>query len=818
LIIGVGVVAYWLITPLSDVAPAMGKLLRWLALLVPAYIVLQLVPLPIFLVRILSPERGQILDGLRLLVPPVDFAPLSISPATTSTHLFRIIGCLLVFLLIREVASRSRRPGVVVIPLIAIAGLEAGFGLMNADGAPVEGTYWNRNHFAGLLEMVLPIAIAYAIALLRARRSRYGPTIGRVLAAVAILFLAAMMLVALTYSLSKMGFVAGVSGLFLMALVASMASVKGWKKWASVGLLGAVFLLVLVCLPPDQLVSSYGSVFSDKTAEGRLPMWSDSLHLLTAYPLVGSGLGTYDTAFQKYQTVLVDIAFNFAHNDYLELATELGAMGFLVIAGLVLAIFAKTLRAGTQYSDQDTRYLAWGCAGAIAAIGIHSLTDFNMYIPANALVLAWIFGIVASFPPHSTPPAPLHALAGRGLFRGVAIALGCLLLIYAPAWILLETRLRGNLQAESRLCRFGVCDTDAVVASETANHGGIVAAVPAGELAEALRRDPAAPSRWCDLGEAMFKLGRVDQARVCFSNAQLRGPHIPPVLLRTAHFYHNVQEDTQALQQTSRVLGMTSTYDALIFDTYWREKLPLSVILSTGLPPQFRAANAYLRYQMRLGEIADSMTVWDWDVSHNYADDGLAREYTRFLFDHHKYEAAAKAWAHYLGDRRNGYLESNWLFNGDFESEPSGIAFDWRVEDMDGDVRVTLDPSVAHTGSRSLRIQFGGKENVNYSQTSQTAFVKAGRYRFAAFVRTEGITTDQGIAFRLFDPESPSRLDTRTEQLIGTTDWKRIEQIIVVPPGASLLTVQIIRQRSLRFDSYIAGTAWIDTLSLSKVE
>jgi hypothetical protein len=221
---------------------------------------------------------------------------------------------------------------------------------------------------------------------------------------------------------------------------------------------------------------------------------------------------------------------------------------------------------------------------------------------------------------------------------------------------------------------------------------------------------------------------------------------------------------------------------------------------------------------MARDSFSDSMSTWDWIFSQDFQDDRLAREYVDFLFRNRRYKPAAEAWARYLGDRRKGYLESNWLYNGDFESEPSGVRFDWSLEDSGDNVKVSLDSSVAHTGSHSLRIQFGGKENVNYNRITQTAFIKPSTYRFTAFVRTEGITTDRGIAFHIFVPDGTSPLDIKTDQFTGTTDWKKIEQIITVPKGAALISVQVVRPSSLRFDSLIAGTVWIDTVSLSKVE
>jgi len=815
LIIGMASFGYWVTTRSSRLAPVMERLLGYLALLVPAYIAFQLIPLPMFLLRILSPERAQIADNLRPVMAPDAFASLTISPETTFAYLFRIIGYLLVFLLVREVAARSRRPLVVTIPLIVIAALEAAAGLLQAaGGTEVNGTYWNRNHFAGLLEMVLPITIACAIVLLKGARG--SSIIGRLGSAAVVLFLAGLMLVALISSGSKMGFVACMGGLFVMSAVACVATVTGKKRWWIVGVLAAFFVAMFVALPPDELVNSFGNAASDQTGEGRLPIWSDSRHLFTAYLVTGSGLGTFDTAFLKYQTAVLNNEFDFAHNDYLQLATEMGALGILILGGFVLATTVKALRSGTRRFDLNTRYLAWGSTGSMAAIGIHSFTDFNTYIPANALVLAWIFGIVASFPRRSR-----HAVRTPSRtvpWRPLAIVLAGLLLCYAPAWVLLEAKFTGYPRMEAQFCRFGVCDTAAMIASETDKHGGSVASVPQDELLAALRRDPDAAFRWCDLGAALLKSGQAEQAKECFSIALAHAPNIPPMQLRAANFYFDIHDEERALELASRVLENSALYDGAIFNTYRREQIPLSTILLTGLPRNHRAWQSYLHYLLDLGKFTDAASVWDGIVALRYGDDRLAHDYLASLLQDHRYQAAAQAWAHYLGDRGQGYLQSNYIYNGDFEAELSAVQFDWTTEDLNDDVKVTIDPSVAHTGSRSLKIQFGGKANVNYDRISQRAFVKPGRYRFSAFIRAEGVTTDQGIGFRISDAESSGHLDVKTEQVTGSTDWRKIEKIVSVPPGTRLLTIQVVRPASWRFDSFIAGTAWIDTVSLSRVE
>jgi|GEM_PF-585603 len=820
LIIGSAAIAYCLRTPALSLTPAERPWLASAVLLLPAYVALQLVPLPRFLLGIVSPARAQLLENLGKVTESPAFAPLSVAPEATSAYLFRIIACTLVFFLIRQMVRRSYwRPWTAALCLIAIAALEAGWGLLkSAGGAPVEGTYANKNHFSGLLEMVLPLTLALACKLLQSGLYHRAPSISAVLKGCGLLGVATVLLLAVVYSMSKMGFVAGLFGVFVLGALALCSWLEAWRKRLALAGLGALVFLFLVFLPPDELIRHYGSLLSagDPT-ESRGPIAADTVQLIAAYPVFGSGLGTYATAFQKHQTADVNLAFDFAHNDYLQLAAELGGVGLMILASLLVSVFVKAVRAASDAPDLSTQWLGLGCAGGLAAISLHSLADFNLYIPANALVLAWICGLAAGLPLVSFPrPTRDRAVRGQLVAKGFAIALGGLLVLYAPAWILFDTVFRSDPRAERFFCRFGICDTDAVLAAQTLEHGGKITAVPTAELVEALRRDAAGPHRWCDLGEAALQSGRTAEARYCFSNALALGPNIPPTLLRAANFYQDVQENQRALDQTSHVLRKTAAYDNLIFDWYTARKLALTDILNHGLAEGPRVPQAYFRYLMDTASAGEAQTAWDWVAGHGYADDRLATEYLDFLLRDKKYETAARSWALYLGPRRNGYLESDWLFNGDFEFAPSGSVFDWRI-DSRGGVEVARDQSVAHSGAWSLRIRFDGTENVTDAGVAQTAFVTPGAYRFAACIRTENLTTDQGAAFRVFDPEAPARLDLRTESFSGTHNWQTIEQIVSVPRQTRLLQVRVVRQSSWKFDNKVRGAVWIDTVSLSPV-
>src|SRR6202140_5629553 len=111
-----------------------------------------------------------------------------------------------------------------------------------------------------------------------------------------------------------------------------------------------------------------------------------------------------------------------------------------------------------------------------------------------------------------------------------------------------------------------------------------------------------------------------------------------------------------------------------------------------------------------------------------------------------------------MGARADDYGKSTYLFNGDFESDPTQSPFDWNVARTEG-AEVTRDCTSASSGKCSLRIGFAGTQNLGFAAASQLAFVRPGTYRFHAFIRTEALTTDQGIQFRISDAEAPARLN-----------------------------------------------------------
>ena len=396
-------------SPRDEWSPLPGRVLRWTAVLLPAYVLLQVVPLPVALLRMLSPARAEAIDALVRIGAKLNFASLSVVPAGTFQYFLLVCAYVVIFLLMRELTWRSQgRRWLMICPILGIAALEAGLGLWQYFGKTGEqvrwGTYANRDHYAGFLEMSLPFAAVYPVAVLRQAHSRWHSSIAPALAVSAVWALAVLIFAGIILSLSRMGFIATLSSLFAMGALLLGTTQLGWitgsrrRRWVGIGMVGALVLAGFVFLPPDRLIQRFGDFIStDGVNFGlRTDLSAETIPLIRAYPVFGCGLGDYMTAFSKFKRSEMLLTIDFAHNDYLQLLAELGLVGFAIGAALAFSVVRMALRGAVKSSDPEARYFAVACVGALSAIAVHSLADFNLYIPANAMLLAWIAGMAVA--------------------------------------------------------------------------------------------------------------------------------------------------------------------------------------------------------------------------------------------------------------------------------------------------------------------------------------------------------------------------------------------------------------------------------------
>jgi tetratricopeptide (TPR) repeat protein len=364
------------------------------------------------------------------------------------------------------------------------------------------------------------------------------------------------------------------------------------------------------------------------------------------------------------------------------------------------------------------------------------------------------------------------------------------------------------------VCRTLVCGADAASAAGrdmlTEDCPGALALFQA-----AVTRDPASAQRWCDLGDALVMNGDIARGQYCFAHAYELGAGSAAVVARVAQFYFGVGDTRRALDFGSRLLRLTRAYDEAIFQAY--DWLPAAEVLERGLPLDKSMGQSWFRRALERGAVDDAGGAWAWLLRNHFTDDRIVSEYLDALVKAGEYGSAAEVWIQYLGNRAGDYPESNALFNGGFEMEPTGAVFDWRIE-TEPDVKASVDSHEAHSGKSSLKLHFSGSQNLRYHHVTQTAYSKAGRYRFLAFVKTAGITTDEGLRFHIFGEGPGAKLDLTTEQIGGTRPWTRIEKTLSVPEDIKLVKIEITRLPSLKFANKIAGDAWMDDASLSRIK
>ena len=318
----------------------------------------------------------------------------------------------------------------------------------------------------------------------------------------------------------------------------------------------------------------------------------------------------------------------------------------------------------------------------------------------------------------------------------------------------------------------------------------------------ALRDDLASPYRWCELAEEFAEQGKTGEARYCFSRALRLGPRLPQIWMRVSNFHVTVSEPDQVLFHATRVLETVPDYDAVVFGYFDRLELkPARVTLA--LDKSRRAALSYFSWLLANRDPHDVAEAWAPLITLGFPDDHTAAAYLNYLLARNLPDTAAGVWAKYLGERRGGYLRPNRLFNADFKVKPTGAPLDWRIESH---------PAVeASHDANGLCLRFQGIENVAYRHTTQIAAVTPGRYFLRARMRTEEITTNEGIHLHV----TAQGLDVRTESLTGTNSWTPMELTFDVPPGVHQLSVSICRDPSRKFDNKINGTAWITEVTLT---
>ena len=344
--------------------------------------------------------------------------PISLNPDASRQELFRLLAYAAIFFVIvshyrtkDQVKSLVKMILIISCFLVVFAIIQKMtwngriFWLYPLDedlrnGHTIWVSYINRDHFAGYMEMVIPLAMG--LLLYRVPHVTALPDaplslkIARFMASenittYSLLFLIILiMAAALIATFSRGGMLAFViSSLFFAVITRRRRSLK--QGTGLLALLAAVIFIVVVMASWDRLEDRFADLEEDHV--GRLGIWTDSIGIVRNYPLLGTGLGTFKNAYMRYQTSGSRLLYDHAHNDYLELVTDTGIAGFLLGAGMALVFFRNVFRRWRQNHNMFGKCIGAGGLTSLVAIALHSFVDFNLHIPANTLILVVISAI-----------------------------------------------------------------------------------------------------------------------------------------------------------------------------------------------------------------------------------------------------------------------------------------------------------------------------------------------------------------------------------------------------------------------------------------
>jgi len=258
------------------------------------------------------------------------------------------------------------------------------------------GPYVNRNHFAGLMELLIPPGVA--ILILRGERRDQLPLVALfTLLPIGALFLTASRGGIMSF-LAEMGF-------FAILIILRRREKKGLVAGAAIVTLAAILISWLGIGSALDRFATYKSL---EVSEGmRVEMLQGSWHIFLDHPVIGTGLGTLQEVFPRYETIYTGLIVNHSHNDYAEALAETGAIGGLCCLVFLVLLFWT----GWKFLaiDQEAKNFAYHAGALVACLGllVHGTVDFNFHIPSNAL----IFLLQAAL---ATSAIPISDSSGRG--------------------------------------------------------------------------------------------------------------------------------------------------------------------------------------------------------------------------------------------------------------------------------------------------------------------------------------------------------------------------------------------------------------------
>ena len=232
-------------------------------------------------------------------------------------------------------------------------------------------TYVNHNHFAGYLEMAMPLAVGFFFS---------GKTLLRKLGFGCAVI---VMIIAFIFAQSRGAWISIAVAVFMMTFYLSRKKIIGKYLFLMVAML-LLFAFVIIYAGEDDLARRAGTmtdVKGDASFMTRVMIWQGTVDTIQNNPLIGTGIGTLVWGFPRYRPPGLNHKIVHAHNDYLHMMAEMGLLALPLMVWMIFIVLKKgfSLAAQPIYA---------GITTGLLSIFIHGLTDFNFHIPANMMLVS----------------------------------------------------------------------------------------------------------------------------------------------------------------------------------------------------------------------------------------------------------------------------------------------------------------------------------------------------------------------------------------------------------------------------------------------
>jgi O-antigen ligase len=257
-------------------------------------------------------------------------------------------------------------------------------------GGWIYGPYVNHNHYAGLMELLVPIPLVIAVSHLAHEKTRVAAGIA-----------AAVMVGTIFLSGSRGGMLAIFVELATLGVLLSRQK-RGVRIALGIGAFAVVLVSLLVWLGGKELTTRVTSISTEARGEisggMRLNIDRDSTKMFAHRPVLGWGLGTFPVVYPQFRSFYTNFFVNEAHNDYLQLLAEMGVFGFATMAWFLFILFRRVRVKTRKWTSDVSGAATLACSLGVLGILIHSFVDFNLQIPANA-ALFYVFSGIIGAPP-----------------------------------------------------------------------------------------------------------------------------------------------------------------------------------------------------------------------------------------------------------------------------------------------------------------------------------------------------------------------------------------------------------------------------------